>query len=559
MGCISKLLLAAACLAWLGSPPALSAPQPAVTLGKFHGVSQPLRMLPLPSAKALKLAPRVMPLGRPRPGAGASEATPSRSGLPGDGPGSPSGITEQDLPGAAAKVTSPVGLNVLGLGAGFPGYSICCVPPDTNAAVGATQVVEAVNLSIQVFDKTTGAAIGTPVALSALVTTGNNCQNGDLSDPVVLFDKINSRWVITYSAATSFKPLKGPFLQCFAVSKTSDATGSYNLYSFDVSTLGGLLPAPAANDYDKLGIWPDAYYGSFNEFDAARGKFIGAAPCAFQSSVMVAGGSSPVLVCFAPISTEDSLLPADMDGATKPPSGEPEFYLGTIDSGNSFHIWQFHVDFKTPANSTFSGPVNVKVNPFTEACGGGICVAQPEGGELLDSLADRLMHRAAYRNFGTHESIVVSHSVKILQRRTSASGIRWYELRSPGSSPFIFQQGTFAPDANFRWMPSIAMDKVGDIAVGYSVSGRRLSPSIRYTGRTPTLPLGQMSTEASIVAGSAVQFDSSHRWGDYSSMSIDPTDDCTFWYAQEYIQTKGTKGSFNWSTQLASFKFPGCM
>ena len=190
-----------------------------------------------------------------------------------------------------------------------------------------------------------------------------------------------------------------------------------------------------------------------------------------------------MLVCFAPISTEDSLLPADMDGTTPPPSGEPEIYVGTIDSGNSFHIWQFHIDFTTPANSTFSGPVNVKVNRFREACGGGICIAQPKGGELLDSLGDRLMHRAAYRNFGTHESIVVSHSVKTGR---NSSGIRWYELRSPGSSPFIFQQGTFAPDAN----SSIAMDKVGDIAVGYGVSGRTLSPSIRYTGRTPTFHWG---------------------------------------------------------------------
>jgi hypothetical protein len=258
-----------------------------------------------------------------------------------------------------------------------------------------------------------------------------------------------------------------------------------------------------------------------------------------------------VLVYFAPISTEDSLLPADMDGTTPPPSGEPEFYVGTIDSRNSFHIWQFHIDFTTPANSTFSGPLNVKVNRFREACGGGICVAQPKGGELLDSLGDRLMHRAAYRNFGTHESIVLSHSV----RTPKGSGIRWYELRSPGSSPFIFQQGTFAPRGNFRWMPSIAMDMAGDIAVGYSVSGRTLFPSIRYTGRTPALPPGQMSTEASIVAGSGVQFGQSHRWGDYSSMSIDPVDDCTFWYAQEFITASGAPA---WSTQLANFKFPNC-
>ena len=533
MGNILKLLVfGAAGIPWLGSSPAQSAsPSAAVRIvGKSYGASPALRTLPYASAEALKTFQQFLPLRHPRPVTSTSgTAIPSDSAL-------------QTF--AATAVSAPIGVNVLGLGAGFPSFKVTVVAPDTNAAVGATQVVEVVKTSIQVFDKTTGASVGTPVALSTLVTTGDNCQKGQLSDPIVLFDKTNGRWVITYIAATDLNKLIGPFLQCFAVSTTNDATGTYFIYSFDVSTLGGM------NDYDKMGIWPDAYYMSYNEFDLTD-KFLGATPCAFQSSVMIAGRAGPLLICFAPILTEDSLLPADVDGATPPSLGEPEFFIGTIDSRESFHVSQFHVDFVTPANSTFTGPANVKVSPFREACGGGVCVEQPSGGTLLDSLGDRLMYRAAYRNFGTHESVVLSHSVQAAE----STGIRWYELRSPAASPFIFQQGTFAPNELFRWMPSIAMDHDGDIAVGYSVSGRRVFPSVRYTGRKSMQPKGQMSAEAAIVKGAGVKFSRDTGWGDYSSMSIDPIDDCTFWYAQEYILTSG---KFHWSTRLASFKFPEC-
>jgi hypothetical protein len=540
---ISKLLLAAACLAWLGSPPAYSEQQSIVgeIVGKFHGVSPALRSLPPPPLNAPRKVLRIKPLRHPHPVSPLNEPA------------------VQDDPGlqtaAPSPVPAPIGLNILGLGAGFPNFTVEFVPPDTNAAVGTTQVVETVNLSLQVFNKTTGVctptAVCTPVDLSALVTTGDNCQNGEMSDPVVLFDKIHSRWVIAYVAGTAGGPLgvSAPFLQCFAVSKSDDATGAYNLYSFDVSTLGGLLTNPALNDGDKMGIWPDAYYLSYNEFDQKTQLFLGAGACAVDSSKMIAGQAAKIVCFFRP--TEDSLRPADLDGSTLPPANEPAFYVGTLHPPSHFNLWQFHVDFANAGNSTFNGPAQLTVQRFAEACGGGVCIRQPKGGESLDSLGDQLMHRAAYRNFGTHESIVLSHSV----RARKGSGIRWYELRSPVSSPFVFQQGTFAPDTNFRWTPSIAMDKAGDIAVGYSLSGRTLFPSIRYTGRTPDLPPGQMSSEASIVEGTGVQFGQMHRWGDYSSMSIDPVDDCTFWYAQEYITMIDAPA---WSTQLANFKFPNC-
>jgi hypothetical protein len=241
-----------------------------------------------------------------------------------------------------------------------------------------------------------------------------------------------------------------------------------------------------------------------------------------------------------------SLLPSDVDGTTAPPAGEPNFFVELLDTSD-LGLFKFHVDFSNPANSTFTGPTSIPVASYTEAGN----IPQPSGGTALDSLGDRLMFRLAYRNFGDHEALVVNHSIVA----GSSVGARWYEVRSPNATPTLFQQGTFAPDSTYRWMGSIAMDLAGDIALGYSVSSSSVDPGIRYTGRTAGDPLGSMETEASIIAGGGVQNGGLARWGDYSSMSVDPIDDCTFWYTQEYI---ASTGSFNWSTQIASFKFPNC-
>jgi len=214
-------------------------------------------------------------------------------------------------------------------------------------------------------------------------------------------------------------------------------------------------------------------------------------------------------------------------------------------------------------NSTLAGPTAISVSSFSAACSGfgggkGTCISQPGTTQKLDSLSDRMMFRLAYRNFGTHESLVASHSVKINSGTSQYSGVRWYEIRSPGATPTVYQQSTFSPDTSFRWMPSIAMDRAGDIAVGYSASSKANSvyPSVRYAGRTPLDALGTLETEQSLLAGTASQSGNNlSRWGDYSAMTIDPVDDCTFWYTNEYIPTTG---SFNWKTRVGSFKFPGC-
>jgi hypothetical protein len=304
------------------------------------------------------------------------------------------------------------------------------------------------------------------------------------------------------------------------------------------------------DDYPKLGVWPDAYYVSYNMYDALGVNFLGPEACALDRAAMLAGANARQ-VCFGPLASSFStLLPSDLDGATPPPAGEPAFFLGF--GTNSLNLWKFHVEWTNPANSTFIGPTNLPVKPFHPACNDASvdCIPQAGTSVRLDSLGDRLMYRLAYRNFGTHESLVVNDSVTVAPGRT---GIRWYELRSPNTTPTVFQQATFSPDATSRWMASMAMDKRGDIAMGYSASSTAIYPAIRYTGRVPTDPPGTMETEAAILQSTASQT-FGERWGDYTSMSLDPVDDCTFWYTDQYVSAGGS----NWSTHIASLRFPGC-
>lgn len=256
-------------------------------------------------------------------------------------------------------------------------------------------------------------------------------------------------------------------------------------------------------------------------------------------------------VCFQQSSSVASLLPSDLDGSNPPPAGSPNFLMNF--GSSSLNLFKFHVDFATPGNSTFSGPTSLAVAAFTPACNGGTCIPQPGTRQQLDSLADRLMYRLAYRHFPDgHESLVVNHSV---QTSTAASGIRWYEIRNPNGTPSVYQQGTFSPDSTSRWMGSIGMDSAGNIAVGYSASSSKVYPSIRITGRQSSDPIGQLETEDSMLSGTGSQLKNLNRWGDYSAVTVDPTDDCTFFYTNEYLKQSGT---FNWSTQIASFKFPSC-
>jgi len=449
-------------------------------------------------------------------------------------------------PALPASVTQDQALQQLSLplvsttpGLDFDGIGADGVaPPDTNGSVGATQFVQIVNVEYAVYNKTSGAVLLPPTPIH-IIWKGfsGDCANGDGSDPVVLYDKAAQRWVVGQmnDTLTSY---------CMAVSTTSDATQSYYRYEF---SFGSNTNTP---DYPKLAVWPDAYYWAANTFSGPT-TFVGANPCAFDRATMLNGGPAN-MICMQQNSSIDSLLPADLDGTTPPPTGEPNFYL-QLGAANNLNLFKFHVDFTTPSNSTFTGPTAIPVASFSEACGGGTCIPQPGTTQQLDSLGDRLMFRLVYRNFGDHESLVVNHSVVA----GSSVGVRWYEIRSPNATPTVFQQGTFSPDSQYRWMGSIAMDQSGDIAVGYSASSSSNFPAVRYTGRVPSDPVGTMESEVSIIEGTGSQTigSSGDRWGDYSSMSVDPADDCTFWYTNEYLTTDG---SFNWNTRIGSFKFTSC-
>lgn len=434
-------------------------------------------------------------------------------------------------------VSTTAGLDFLGVGVGLGNFSDCCSPPDTNGAAGATQFVQWVNLDFAVFDKATGNLLAGPTTGNTLWSGfGGPCETRNDGDPIAQYDKVAGRWVLAQPVLAS------PYMYCIAVSTTSDATGTYNRYAFSM---------PNFPDYPKLGVWPDGYYASFNMFSGS--SFVGARACAFNRSAMLAGAAA-TMVCFQESSSVGSLLPSDLDGATAPPAGSPNFYMNF--GSNSLNLFRFHVDFNSTANSTFTGPINIPVAQFTEACGGGSCVPQPSTREKLDSLGDRLMYRLAYRNRSGVESLLANHSVFVSGgRKTEVDGVRWYEIRTPSGTPTVFQQGTFSPDSTSRWMGSIAMDKVGNIAVGYSASSGSVFPSIRFTGRVPTDALGTLEGENSIQVGAGSQLRGLNRWGDYSSISVDPVNDCTFWYTNEYLMNNGT---FNWSTRIASFKFPSC-
>lgn len=422
-------------------------------------------------------------------------------------------------------------------------FGFAFVPPDTNGAVGATQFVQMVNVTIAVYDKSSGALELGPAAIHSLWTGfGGLCEFGggtptfaDGGDPVVLYDHLAGRWLVSQ---LQYNTTFTDNAQCVAVSTSSDATGSYNRYEFD---FGSNFP-----DYPKFSVWPDAYYNSINVFPPR--SFAGAEACAFDRNAMLAGAPAAA-ICMQPASIVSSLLPSDLDGNTLPPTGSPNYYVGLADS-TDLNLFRFHVDFSNPANATFTGPTLIPVAPYSEICGNSSCIPEPPTGEKVDSLSDRVMFRLAYRNFGDHESLVVNHTVK----GGPLGAVRWYEIRNP-SAPFVYQQSTLFDPFNNYWLGSIAMDRVGNMALGFSASSKNLFPSVYVAGRAPSDPAGTMFGPLVIINGSGVQQTSFHRWGDYSSMSVDPTDDCTFWYTNEYY---ATSGSFNWSTRIGSFKFNSC-
>jgi hypothetical protein len=449
----------------------------------------------------------------------------------------------QPGPTAAAVAAAPALLNSFeGIGNGFTGpngtFSVNSAPPDTNGAVGPNHYVETVNASFAIFNKS-GTPIYGPVPINRLWSGfGGGCQTNNDGDPTAVYDSLADRWIISQFSVTTT-----PYLMCVAVSTSPDPTGSYYRYSFNYGTVN--FP-----DYPKLSVWPDAYYLTVNFF-AGGLTFTGAGVAALNRAKMLAGQPATQQL-FQTSAAYGGLLAATVDGTRLPPAGSPN-YLVALGTSSSLVAWKYHVDWTTPSNSTFTGPGSLAVAPYAEACNGGTCIPQAGTTQRLDSLADRVMYRLAYRNFGDHEALVVNHSISA----GSSTGIRWYELRPSGGNLRVYQQGTYAPDPSYRWMGSIAMDQAGGIGLGFSVSSSSLKPQIHYTGRRASDPLGQMTQgEGTIINGAGVQTGRNlSRWGDYSSLSIDPVDGCTFWYANEYIPTNG---AFNWRTRIGTFQLTGC-
>ena len=432
-----------------------------------------------------------------------------------------------------------------GIGQGFSGpagtFTVQYAPPDTNGAVGPNHFVQTVNVSFAVFSKTGGVLYG-PAAINTLwAGFGGLCQADNDGDPTVIYDQLADRWVIQQFAVSGANGGSVPYLECIAVSTSGDPMGTYNRYAYASSRFP---------DYPKLGVWPDAYYLSTNDFNG-NNSFAGASTWAFDRAKMLVGDPGATAQVAHLSSLYGGLLPSSLDGQMPPPAGSPDYFV-SLGTSTSLFLWKFHVDFANIANSSVTGPTSIPVAGFTELCNGGTCIPQAGTTQRLDSLADRLMYRLAYRNFGDHQSLLVTHSVA---PSTGGGGIRWYEIRNPGGTPTVYQQSTYAPDTRYRWMASAAMDNVGNIGVGYSLSGATMNPAIAYTGRAVSDPLNTLQGETLLIQGTGSQLPTLSRWGDYSSMFVDPSDDCTFWYTTEYLTANGT---WNWHTRIGTFKFANC-
>ncbi|MER3443936.1 MAG: hypothetical protein C4333_07350 [Meiothermus sp.] len=451
-------------------------------------------------------------------------------------------------------------------------------PPDPVGDVGPNHYVEMVNLAFAVYDKQGNLLMG-PARIGDLWSgfAIEDCTDPS-GDPIVLYDQLEDRWILSQFTTRGLANPALPFYNCVAISQTGDPTGPYYRYAFITQ------PDPDGGyffpDYPKYGVWTDSYILTTRDFGTVNGY--GISVYALEKNKMLAGNPKARAVQFfldsdvVPLNLMgDGLLPPDIDGTRRPIDRIAAPIVGTQDDGgfygaafDALNVFELTVQWRANPAAALSLATQLPVAAFDSifpcAPTSRDCLPQPgivNPAQYLDILSyrQRPTHRLAHRNFGKHEALVTSQSVEALP---GVAGMRWYEIRRSGGVYSVYQQGTFAPnDGVHRWMGSVAMDWQGNVALGYSVvNGVNVYPGIRYTGRLSGDPLGQTPLgEGVIVNGSGVQTTINSRWGDYTSMNIDPADDCTFWYVNEYYTAAGQASSpAGWQTRIGSFKLPGC-
>jgi hypothetical protein len=441
-------------------------------------------------------------------------------------------------------------------------------PPDPVGDVGPNHYVEMINLVFGVYSKTGTLLLG-PASLGSLWAgfPVTDCTD-DSGDPIVVYDQFVDRWLLS-----QFTTAGPEYYNCVAISTTGDPTGTYYRYAFSTG--------PNFPDYPKYGVWRDSYVITTREFGPTVEYGIGV--YALEKNKMVDGDPNARVVGFFLDGNDpdilplvgDGLLPADIDGKQKPKNEATIPIVGTQDDDapygatfDALNIWDLDVKWRSTPTASLVLAAQLPVAEFDSifpcAPTSRDCLPQPgitDPNQYLDILSyrQRPTWRLTYRNFKNYEALVTNQSVEAMP---GVAGVRWYEIRRTDGAYSLYQQGTFAPgDGIHRWMGSAAQDKKGNIAIGYSVvNGVNVFPGIRYTGRLAGDPLGQMTLgEGVIINGSGVQTTTNSRWGDYTSLNIDPVDDCTFWYVNEYYTAAGQASSpAGWQTRIASFKLPGC-
>lgn len=444
-------------------------------------------------------------------------------------PKGPDGVW-QNSPGTSRAVLSEPIVN-------FQGQTSPYNPPDENGVAGPNHYMQTVNTTYAIYSKT-GALLAGPTNMNQLFGSvpGATCNDGD---PIILYDEMAGRWM-----AAEFSLCGSPDRMLVAVSATDDPTGVWYQYSFN---MGGMP------DYEKFGVWPDGYYMGTNT-NGNTDIYV------FQREVMLAGGASPKMVAFdnpwRPGSVDGFMMvpPVDNDGPAAP-AGTPGIFIAHQDdafggSADQLWIYELDVDWTTTANSTFTRVQQINVEPFDSNFGNNWNnIKQPGTTRELDAIPQVIMNVPQYRNFGSYQTIVCCHAVDV--NATDHAGVRWYELRKTTGNWTLRQQGTYAPDEHSRWMASIAINGSNEIGLGYSISSNTVYPGIRYTGQSSTAYAqanGIMDIEEGIIWEGAASQTNTNRWGDYSLLSVDPTDDKTFWYTNQYV-------SSGQRTRIASFMF----